>query len=53
MIIVCSREQKNTATLTKEDVRRRLITERVEMASRQLLRDLRRKATIQRFDHAA
>jgi peptidyl-prolyl cis-trans isomerase SurA len=53
VIIVCSKDQKNTATLTKEDVRRRLITERVEMASRQLLRDLRRKATIQRFDHAA
>jgi peptidyl-prolyl cis-trans isomerase SurA len=53
VIIICSKEQKNTATLTKEDVRRRLITDRVEMASRQLLRDLRRKATIQRFDHAA
>jgi peptidyl-prolyl cis-trans isomerase SurA len=53
VIIVCSKDQKNTATLTKEDVRRRLITERVEMASRQLLRDLRRKASIQRFDHAA
>jgi peptidyl-prolyl cis-trans isomerase SurA len=53
VIIICSREQKNTATLTREDVRRRLITERVDMASRQLMRDLRRKATIQRFDHAA
>jgi peptidyl-prolyl cis-trans isomerase SurA len=53
VIIICSKEQKNTATLTKEDVRRRLITDRVEMVSRQLLRDLRRKATIQRFSHAA
>lgn len=52
VIIVCSKQQKNTATLTKEDVRRRLVTERVEMASRQLMRDLRRKAIIQRFDHA-
>ena len=50
VIIVCGREQKNAATLTKDDVRRRLISERVEMASRQLMRDLRRKATIQRFD---
>ncbi len=53
VIIICSKEQKNTATLTKEDIRRRLITDRVEMVSRQLMRDLRRKATIQRFDHAA
>jgi peptidyl-prolyl cis-trans isomerase SurA len=53
VIIVCSKDQKNTATLTKEDVRRRLITERVDNASRELMRDLRRKATIQRFDHAA
>ena len=52
VIIVCSKEQKNTATQTKEDVRRRMITERVEMVSRQLMRDLRRKATIQRFDRA-
>ena len=49
VIIVCSREQKNTATLTKEDIRKRLINERVDLASRQLLRDLRRKATIQKF----
>ena len=51
VVIVCSKEQKNAAVLTKEDVRRQLISERVEMASRQLMRDLRRKATIQRFDH--
>jgi peptidyl-prolyl cis-trans isomerase SurA len=53
VVIVCSKEQKNTAMLTKEDVRRRMITDRVEMTSRQLMRDLRRKATIQRFDRAA
>jgi peptidyl-prolyl cis-trans isomerase SurA len=52
VMIVCAKEQKNTATLTKEDIRRRLINERVDMASRQLLRDLRRKATIDRFDGA-
>jgi peptidyl-prolyl cis-trans isomerase SurA len=50
VIVVCSREQKNTATLTKEDIRRRLISERVDLASRQLMRDLRRKATIDRYD---
>ncbi len=53
VVIICSKEQKNTAVLTKEDVRRRMITDRVEMTSRQLMRDLRRRATIQRFDRAA
>ena len=52
VVITCSKEQKNTAVQTKDDVRRRLVTERVDMASRQLMRDLRRKAMIQRFDHA-
>jgi peptidyl-prolyl cis-trans isomerase SurA len=51
VVIVCSKEQKNTAIQTKDDVRRRMITDRVEMASRQLMRELRRKATIRRFDH--
>ncbi len=52
VVIICSKEEKNTAVQTKEDVRRRMITDRVEAASRQLMRDLRRRATIQRFDHA-
>jgi peptidyl-prolyl cis-trans isomerase SurA len=52
VVIVCSKEQKNTAIQTKDDVRRRMITDRVEMASRQLMRELRRKATIRRFDRA-
>lgn len=53
VVIICSKEQKNTAILTKEDVRQRMITERVEMVSRQLMRELRRRATLQRFDHSA
>jgi peptidyl-prolyl cis-trans isomerase SurA len=53
VVIVCSREQKNTATVTREDIRRRLVIDRVDLASRQLMRDLRRKASIQRFDRAA
>jgi peptidyl-prolyl cis-trans isomerase SurA len=53
LVIICSKEQKNTAVLTKDDVRRRMVTERVEMVSRQMMRELRRKATIQRFDRAA
>jgi peptidyl-prolyl cis-trans isomerase SurA len=47
VIVVCSRQQKNAATVTREEVRRQLISERVNLASRQLLRDLRRRAVIQ------
>ncbi len=48
VIVVCSKEQKNTAVESRDDVRRRLISERVELASRHTIRELRRKASIQR-----
>jgi peptidyl-prolyl cis-trans isomerase SurA len=47
VVIVCSREQKNLATLSDADMRQRILSERVELASRQLLRDLRRQANIE------
>jgi peptidyl-prolyl cis-trans isomerase SurA len=46
VMIVCSREQKDVATLSKDDVRGQLIGERVELLSRQLQRDLRRRANV-------
>jgi peptidyl-prolyl cis-trans isomerase SurA len=46
VIVVCSREQRNLAAITKEQVRNQIVNERVELMSRQLLRDLRRQATI-------
>ena len=46
VVIVCSREEKNLATLTAAEMRQRILGERVELASRQLQRDLRRQATI-------
>ncbi len=46
VVIVCSREQKNVAQLTREEIGARLLSERVENTSRQLLRDLRRRALI-------
>jgi peptidyl-prolyl cis-trans isomerase SurA len=46
VVVVCSREQKNLATASKEDTQRKLLNERIELLSRQLLRDLRRQATI-------
>jgi peptidyl-prolyl cis-trans isomerase SurA len=45
--VLCSREQKNLASNSPEDIKRKLVNERVELLSRQLLRDLRRQATIE------
>ncbi len=54
VVIICSREEKNLATMTATEMRQRILTERVELASRQLQRDLRRQATIDmRSDHGA
>ena len=44
--MVCPREQKQMTTLNKQQVQDRLLAERAELASRQIARDLRRKATI-------
>ena len=46
VVIVCSREQKNMAEFTREEIANRLLSERVENISRQLQRDLRRRAII-------
>ncbi len=46
VMMVCSREEKNLAQQTKQEVHDRLLSERIELASRQLLRDLRRQARI-------
>lgn len=47
IIIVCSREKKNVAHQTKEEIEAQTVNERVELLSRQMLRDLRRRATIE------
>ena len=47
VMMVCSREQKNLAELTPEQVKSQLLRDRVENLSRQLQRDLRRRATIE------
>lgn len=46
VMVVCSRDQKNMAELSAQEVRNQIIGERVELASRQLLRSLRRQAHI-------
>jgi peptidyl-prolyl cis-trans isomerase SurA len=46
VVMVCSSAQKNLAAMTREDIANQLISARVELASRQLLQDLKRKALI-------
>ena len=46
VLMVCSRDQKNIAEPTKQEISERLLAERVELASRQLQRDLRRRAVL-------
>ena len=50
IITVCTREQKNLGAITAQDIQHRLIGERVDMMSRQTMRDLRRKAIIDMRD---
>jgi peptidyl-prolyl cis-trans isomerase SurA len=46
VLVVCSREQKNLAQQSAQEVRAQLLNERVELRSRQLLANIRRHATI-------
>ncbi|MBL6456586.1 peptidylprolyl isomerase [Belnapia sp. T6] len=47
VMMVCTREQKNLAELTPEQAQQQLLRDRVELLSRQLQRDLRRRAVIE------
>lgn len=47
VVIICARDDKNVGEPSKQDVQNELLSERVELASRQLLGDLRRRASIQ------
>jgi peptidyl-prolyl cis-trans isomerase SurA len=51
VLTVCTREQKNVGEITATEVQRRLVNERVEMLSRQMMRDLHRRANIDRRDN--
>jgi peptidyl-prolyl cis-trans isomerase SurA len=46
VVIICSREQKNIAQLTDQEIRARLINQRVDLASQQMQRALQRRAII-------
>ena len=47
IVIVCSRDQKNLAATTADEVKTQLVNQRVELMSEQLMHLLRRKATIE------
>lgn len=46
VLMVCSRDEKVAAAPSKEEITNRLLQERVELTSRQLQRDLRRRAVL-------
>jgi peptidyl-prolyl cis-trans isomerase SurA len=46
VIAICTREQKNVGEITAKDIQHRMANERVELLSRQMMRDLHRKASI-------
>jgi peptidyl-prolyl cis-trans isomerase SurA len=47
VMMVCSREQRNLAEVTPEQLKTQLLRDRVENLSRQVQRDLRRRANIE------
>ncbi len=47
IIMVCTRETRNQAEITPDVARQQLVRDRVELLSRQLQRDLRRRAQIE------
>jgi peptidyl-prolyl cis-trans isomerase SurA len=47
IVIVCSRELKNVSTQSKQEIENRMFGERIELLSRQLQRDLHRRANIE------
>jgi peptidyl-prolyl cis-trans isomerase SurA len=48
VMMVCSKETRNLAELTPDQAKEQILRERVENLSRQMQRDLRRKAMIER-----
>lgn len=46
VIMVCSREEKNLGLPSKQELTERIISDRIELASRQLMHDLQRRALL-------
>jgi len=49
VLIVCSRDQKNVAQLTPQEIRLQILSGRVDLLSRQFQQDLRSQAQIERL----
>ena len=47
VMMVCTRETRNLAELTPEQAKQQILRDRIENLSRQLQRDLRRRAQIE------
>ncbi len=47
VMIVCSREQKNMAQMSPKDIKEQILSQRVDLLSRQLQQDLRSQARIE------
>ncbi len=47
VVMVCSRERRNEAEITPEVARNAIVRERAELLSRQIQRELRRRAQIE------
>lgn len=48
LFMICSREEENSKDLLRREVRNRLIDDRLDLAARQYLRDIKRNAFIER-----
>jgi len=46
VVMICKRDVKNLGVASKEEIANRLVSDRAELASRQLMRDLQRRASI-------
>jgi peptidyl-prolyl cis-trans isomerase SurA len=46
VVVICSREQRNLGLPSKQEIVQKLLSDRIELASRQLQENLHRKATI-------
>lgn len=46
VLMVCSREERTASAPSKQEISERLLSERIELVSRQLQRDLRRRAVL-------
>ena len=46
LVAVCSREERNLATPSRQAIQNQIINDRVEMFSRQMMRDMRRQGSI-------